>query len=212
VSFSGQFFSDTTDCVKESSLTLKGSLTQPEFIFRFSAIGPVGAAGPNLKDDGPSATPKAPERKLVTETSTQDKSSGGLRLPTPQSGNYSQFCSEKWTKRGILDAGMFDYCMSGQAKADDTLADLASKNASLTWLQRVIDAAVEKWTKRGMRDEEMVAYKVSQEIDAYLDIVYASKNSGFRQEALAACTDKWQTDELPWGMILYCYKRATGTD
>jgi uncharacterized protein YecT (DUF1311 family) len=41
ITFGGQFFPDPTDCVKESSLTLKGSLTEPEFIFRFSNIAPV---------------------------------------------------------------------------------------------------------------------------------------------------------------------------
>jgi hypothetical protein len=40
VTFGGQFFRDPTDCIRESSLTLKGSLTQPEFIFRFSSLAP----------------------------------------------------------------------------------------------------------------------------------------------------------------------------
>ncbi|MCP9626660.1 hypothetical protein NML43_06130 [Rhodopseudomonas palustris] len=38
VKFSGQFIRDQTDCFREGSLTLKGSLTQPEYIFRFSDI------------------------------------------------------------------------------------------------------------------------------------------------------------------------------
>jgi len=38
VRFGGQFFRNSTDCIREGSLTLKGSLTQPEFIFRFSDL------------------------------------------------------------------------------------------------------------------------------------------------------------------------------
>jgi hypothetical protein len=38
VRFSGMFLDSPTDCVKESSLTLHGSLTEPEFIFRFSGV------------------------------------------------------------------------------------------------------------------------------------------------------------------------------
>jgi hypothetical protein len=38
VLFSGSFRPETTDCVKESSLTMNGSLTEPEFIFRFLDI------------------------------------------------------------------------------------------------------------------------------------------------------------------------------
>ncbi|HLJ64408.1 MAG TPA: hypothetical protein VKT70_09895 [Stellaceae bacterium] len=38
VVFAGNFFPNTTDCVKESSITLAGSLREPQFIFRFSAV------------------------------------------------------------------------------------------------------------------------------------------------------------------------------
>ncbi len=38
VRFSGMFLDSSTDCVKEGSLTLDGSLTEPEFIFRFSQV------------------------------------------------------------------------------------------------------------------------------------------------------------------------------
>jgi Sel1 repeat len=41
VAFGGQFFRNPTDCILEGSLTLKGSLTQPEFIFRFSDLAAV---------------------------------------------------------------------------------------------------------------------------------------------------------------------------
>ena len=41
VQFSGDLFADSTDCVREGSLTLQGSLTQPEFIFRFSDLRPL---------------------------------------------------------------------------------------------------------------------------------------------------------------------------
>jgi hypothetical protein len=38
VTFSGTFLPDEADCVKEGSLTLAGSMTQPEFIFQFSSV------------------------------------------------------------------------------------------------------------------------------------------------------------------------------
>ena len=36
--FSGQFFESDVDCVFESSLTLQGAMTSPEFIMRFSSV------------------------------------------------------------------------------------------------------------------------------------------------------------------------------
>ena len=40
VIFSGSFRPSSTDCVKEGSLTMHGSLMEPEFIFRFSDVAP----------------------------------------------------------------------------------------------------------------------------------------------------------------------------
>jgi hypothetical protein len=39
VVFSGTFIPSDTDCVKESSMSLGGSMTDPEFVFRFSSVG-----------------------------------------------------------------------------------------------------------------------------------------------------------------------------
>ena len=38
VTFSGKFFKDRQDCLKESSLSLKGKVSEPEFIFKFSKV------------------------------------------------------------------------------------------------------------------------------------------------------------------------------
>ncbi len=38
VRFSGRLFSDSTDCVREPSMTIRGTMTSPEFIFRFDSI------------------------------------------------------------------------------------------------------------------------------------------------------------------------------
>jgi hypothetical protein len=65
---------------------------------------------------------------LATATIAQQ-----AKLPTPESGNYNQFCTEKWTKRGALNIEMFNYCMRRQAEGDRTLADLAAKHSSLPW-------------------------------------------------------------------------------
>jgi hypothetical protein len=38
VQFSGVFFQDDKDCIQETSLTLDGSMREPEFLFRFTAV------------------------------------------------------------------------------------------------------------------------------------------------------------------------------
>jgi hypothetical protein len=41
VRFSGTFIRDEADCVREGSMSLSGSMTEPEFIMRFSAAAPA---------------------------------------------------------------------------------------------------------------------------------------------------------------------------
>lgn len=40
VTFSGQFFRDQADCLSEASLTMRGGMTSPRFVFRFSEVRP----------------------------------------------------------------------------------------------------------------------------------------------------------------------------
>jgi hypothetical protein len=140
------------------------------------------------------------------------------KLPTPESGNYKQLCTEKWTKRGVFNSEMYYDCMTHLAEADSTLTDLVTKYSSFPWMQAVVDSASSRWTKRGMRDEGMVAREVWMQIDAYLDIKYASEHSGFRRDALSQCYAEGSSSDDPdwkapdWTSVLYCYKKATGTD
>jgi hypothetical protein len=41
VKFSGTLFPDSVDCIREQSMTLAGSVTEPEFVFRFSSLQPL---------------------------------------------------------------------------------------------------------------------------------------------------------------------------
>jgi hypothetical protein len=41
VQFSGSFFPNSTDCFREGSMTLGGSMDEPEFLFRFTDISPL---------------------------------------------------------------------------------------------------------------------------------------------------------------------------
>jgi hypothetical protein len=40
VTFSGSFAPSDVDCVREASMTLSGSMTDPDFVFRFSSVSP----------------------------------------------------------------------------------------------------------------------------------------------------------------------------
>jgi hypothetical protein len=46
VTFSGGFIPDRDNCIKEASLTLRGKLNDPEFIFRFSSVANYAPTAP----------------------------------------------------------------------------------------------------------------------------------------------------------------------
>lgn len=41
IKFSGRFFENDADCLAESSVTQRGSMRSPDFVFRFSSIDPI---------------------------------------------------------------------------------------------------------------------------------------------------------------------------
>lgn len=51
VSFSGSFIPEREDCIKESSMTLRGKLDDPEFVFRFSSVAPYTPAMPASSEE-----------------------------------------------------------------------------------------------------------------------------------------------------------------
>ena len=57
VRFSGQFVSSSVDCIEELSLTLHGSVSEPDFIIRFSDVSPLAHS-----DSACSAVPDPNER------------------------------------------------------------------------------------------------------------------------------------------------------
>jgi hypothetical protein len=46
VVFSGTFFASDVDCVEEHSMGLQGSMSEPEFIFRFTSVKPMNLRTP----------------------------------------------------------------------------------------------------------------------------------------------------------------------
>jgi hypothetical protein len=76
VKFSGQFSSSKTDCVGEKSLTLHGSMTDPEFTMRFTSIGKLE---PAIKGERAPAAPATPWT-ATDEDASPNKPPSGFKL------------------------------------------------------------------------------------------------------------------------------------
>ena len=70
---------------------------------------------------GPAPAPAATPAPVVASAPPPAHAPAPAPAPTPQAGvkippenraGYDVLCREDWTKRGILDKGMYDYCMS----------------------------------------------------------------------------------------------------
>jgi hypothetical protein len=155
-------------------------------------------------------TPQEPE---VTLASVLNAHRGAGPVTLPQPSDYRSFCIEQWTKRGIVDGSMVDYCIKSERDGYDKIVRTAAKYTGLFWLQSVLDSAEQEWTKRGIRQDSMVAYEMNHQIDAFLDLQYELAQGRLNNGAGTACLAEWTKNATPnWPMVQYCYKRQTGKD
>ncbi len=134
-----------------------------------------------------------------------------VTLPARDTNGYRAKCEEDWTKRGVLDQSMANYCETQENEGYDKLVALAHKFSGYRWLQAVIDGALAHWTKRGARDDSEAAYIVDLETDHFLTLQYMAHQNGFNAAAATSCLEQWTKNGDPdWNQTVYCYKTDTG--
>lgn len=127
-----------------------------------------------------------------------------LNIPSEDSGNHRAHCSEEWTKRGVLDQSMFDYCMRKEAEGYRSLVSLANKYKSMSWIQAAVDHSIKEWTKRGVRQNSMVHYQLNKITEGYEDLIYLAKQPGWNRSKYDGCSRQWGID---FSMVVFCYKK-----
>ena len=128
--------------------------------------------------------------------------------------NMDTHCKGKWTKRGVLDRGMFNYCVTQQREAvynlkqkrDDWEGEMWRGQV---WFKPVWDLCFGKWTKRGIVDLSMVDYCMTQQHEGILDINYILKTNAGLENIFKNCSRKWGIDI---SMIAYCLKSEAGLE
>ena len=119
-----------------------------------------------------------------------------------------EFCSEKWTKRGVLDGEMFNYCFKLQTEGYGDALELYNKYSNVEpveLIDGVVAFALNKWTKRNNYQMDMVAYEIKQQGEAYLNYSYKLSNGGIDSQTVESCKSKWLKDAEPqWSMVEYC--------
>ena len=125
-------------------------------------------------------------------------------FPSMESGQYKIACEAEWTKKGVLDRDMFNYCVNNKKEGYDEALRLIEEFKNEPWIQDVIDFAIKSWTKKGSRDDQMVAYAIQKEIDGFEELVLASKKADFNKRLFNACYSQWG---VQFSMVWYCYDK-----
>lgn len=127
-----------------------------------------------------------------------------VNIPSLESGNIGAHCSEEWTKRGVLDQGMYQFCMKKERDGYAELKSLSAKYASQQWIQSAVNFSMEKWTKRNVTQFSMVHFSLNKITEGYEDIVYMSKQPGWQKSKYDSCQKQWG---IQFDMVVYCYKK-----
>ena len=126
-------------------------------------------------------------------------------LPDFNNEKMTSLCTEKWSKRGVLDNNMFNYCMNRKTDSYGDLNYLLSQSSDIPGLNNILQYGINEWFESDGWD--MVLYEVNQQKEGYLDVEYLMANGGSEQQ-LQSCKDQWLTYNEPnWRMVLYCLEK-----
>ena len=125
-------------------------------------------------------------------------------FPSLESGRYKEFCEAEWTKKGVIDQRMANYCQEREREGYGNALQLIKKFENQKWIQDAINHAVKEWTKKGMRQDSMVAHTLQKITDGFEELVLASKKPGFNQAKYKACYSQWG---VQFNMVWYCYEK-----
>ncbi len=116
-------------------------------------------------------------------------------------------CKPQWTKAGVLDQRMFEYCVNTALEASKEIDFLSATLGKETWFKKFSQPlCTSKWTKAGVKDLGMIAYCFKQEREAVDQLRFDKTQSNYDAELASLCFKKWQTNDTPMGMTSYCYK------
>jgi hypothetical protein len=126
VQFSGRFGSHRDDCLEETSLTVWGAMTDPEFLFQFSTIGPATVR---------------PQAQLVSQPKVSNSPVAEAPIPTDEaefctilkdamekySATYSAASSASTQENGLRARQLRDQLESMESRLHTTLFDMEQR-------------------------------------------------------------------------------------
>ena len=115
-------------------------------------------------------------------------------------------CTEDWTKRGVLDQGMYNYCIEQQSDAYSDLVSFHGQYSSQDWYStHAFPYCYNEWTKRDVSNAQMIHYCLNEELEGVKDYQY------YREQYDAATVDQVANQAMAtfksWNMVAYQIER-----
>ncbi len=132
-------------------------------------------------------------------------SASAATFPSMESGRYRESCEEDWTKKGVIDQNMVNFCVQNKTEGYYKAKQIIKKFENQKWIQEAIDLSIKRWTKKGMRNDLMVANSLEIITDGFEELVLESKKTGFSKAKYDKCYASWKAD---FGMVWHCYKNG----
>ena len=129
--------------------------------------------------------------------------SAASNFPKYDESQPDKLCKDKWTKRGVLDENMYNYCMGNAQDGYNEAFDIYKEFQTMDWINDVLKHSYEKWTERGNTDYRMFAYEMNLQKEGFLDLEYEIMQGNVTGNEVKKCTNKWYPE---FRMIVYCLK------
>ena len=126
-----------------------------------------------------------------------------FNFPKYDESQSDKLCKDQWTKRGVLDERMYNYCMKKGQEGYDKALDIYAEFENMVWINDVLKHSYQQWTKRGNTDYNMFAYEIEQQKEGFLDLEYEIKQGNVTDANVKKCSNKWYPE---FRMIVYCLK------
>ena len=127
-----------------------------------------------------------------------------FKFPQYATNHTEKLCKDKWTKRGVLNDRMFEYCSKQASNGYREALDIYKEYENSVWIQDVVNFSLSEWTKRGITDYNMFGYEVKKNKEGYLNLEYEISQKNVTEAEVRKCSDKWYPS---FNMLVYCLKK-----
>ena len=140
----------------------------------------------------------------ISEAQKKAVEENKFKFPQYATNHTEKLCKDKWTKRGVLNDRMFEYCSKQASNGYREALDIYKEYENSVWIQDVVNFSLSEWTKRGITDYNMFGYEVKKHKEGYFNLAYEISQKTVTEAEVRKCSDKWYPS---FNMLVYCLKK-----